>query len=313
MFSLPSLLALFMLATPIPETIQGPKIILVYLGIFGIELAVLYPLFACFKWRLMSLIGISRKERLEIFSSRDRYFNLDYYIQQYGDRRLRIVDGLSRKLLHIIAGFWQLAILNLVVKDTETALIATLAYQVFILCISLVTYSSNKPFGLAWLLYGASSRIRDGIYGRKNLLVARCAFLNLLPLAIIDQLARSSVADPASLILFSFFVFLPLTLGDALGELIGSTWGKQKIKVWGIGEINRKSQLGTLAVFLGGLVPLLLVAYLNQLEPAWYLLALAVSTFTASIELVAPRGTDNFFIPVGNATLCLVFVQLFLR
>lgn len=291
--------------------VQIPQVFLIYAVIFGIELLVLYPLFACFKWKLLSTIGIPRQERAQIFSSRRRYFDLDYYIQAYGDRPLRIVDGLSRKLLHIVAGFWQLAILNLVVKDTETALLATLAYQIFMLGLSLFTYASNKSFGLAWLLYGASSRVRDGVYGRKNLLVARCAFLNLLPLAIIDQVARGSVADPTSLVLFSFFVFLPLTIGDALGELVGSTWGKQKIRVWGIGEINRKSKLGTLAVFLGALVPLLLVAQFNQLDPAWYGLALSVSALTTGIELIAPRGTDNFFIPVGNATLCLLFVRLF--
>lgn len=284
----------------------------VYLVIFGVELLVLYPLFACFKWMLMSYIGMTKGDRTLVFSNRTRYFDLDYFVERYGDQKLRVVDGLSRKLLHIVAGFWQLMILHLVVKDTEAALIATLTYQIFVLMLSSISYRSNKILGLAGVMYGASSRIRDGIYGRKNLFAARCAFLNLIPLALIDHIARNSVADPSTLVVFSFFVFLPLTIGDAMGEVVGSTWGKQKLKVWGIGEINRKSVLGTAAVFFGSLVPLLLVDAFNQLPWPWWLLALAVSTLTTLIELFAPRGTDNFFIPVGNATVCLTFVFCFL-
>lgn len=260
----------------------------------------------------MSYIGMTKGDRTLVFSNRTRYFDLDYFVERYGDQKLRVVDGLSRKLLHIVAGFWQLMILHLVVRDTEAALIATLTYQIFVLMLSSISYRSNKILGLAGVMYGASSRIRDGIYGRKNLFAARCAFLNLIPLALIDHIARNSVADPSTLVVFSFFVFLPLTIGDAMGEVVGSTWGKQKLKVWGIGEINRKSVLGTAAVFFGSLVPLLLVDAFNQLPWPWWLLALAVSTLTTLIELFAPRGTDNFFIPVGNATVCLTFVFCFL-
>lgn len=289
-----------------------PTIVSVYLIIFGVELLILYPLFACFKWTLMSYIGMPKGDRTLVFSNRTRYFDLDYFVERYGDQKLRVVDGLSRKLLHIVAGFWQLAILHLIVKDTEAALVATLTYQIFVLVLSSISYRSNKILGLAGVMYGASSRIRDGVYGRKNLFAARCAFLNLIPLALIDHIARDSVADPSTLVMFSFFVFLPLTIGDAMGEVIGSTWGKQKLRVWGIGEINRKSVLGTAAVFLGSLVPLLLVDAFNQLAWPWWLLALSVSALTTLIELFAPRGTDNFFIPVGNATVCLTFVFCFL-
>ena len=294
------------------NTFHIPAIAFIYVLTFSVELLLLYPLFAYFKWQLMQRAGMSAEDCKLVFSNRSRYFDLETLVERYGDRKLRMIDGLSRKLLHIVAGVWQLVILNYVVKDTETALIATLFYQMLVLLLSIVSYSSNKIFGLAGFMYGASSRIRDGIYGRKNLFAARCAFLNLFPLAIIDQMAKNSVEDPRNLVLFSFFVFLPLTVGDALGELIGTTWGKQKLRVWGIGQINRKSWLGTAAVFLGSLVPLLAVVSLHNLGLLWYALALSVSLLTTAIELAAPRGTDNFFIPVGNAALCLVFVILFL-
>ncbi|MEL6553194.1 MAG: hypothetical protein AAFQ63_07020 [Cyanobacteria bacterium J06621_11] len=270
------------------------EIIVTYGIIFGVELLLLYPGFAWLKWKLMTYIGIPRNERKIIFSNRCRYFDLNYFIKRYGDKRLRMIDGISRKCLHIVTGLWQLAILNIVVKNTEVALLATLIYQAFILVLSTISYRSNKVFGMAGLMYGASSRIRDGIYGRKNLFAARCSFLNLLPLALIDQVARNHVSDPTNLVLFSFFVFLPLTIGDALGEVVGTIWGKQKLQVWGIGEINRKSILGTNAVFFGSLIPLLLVVFFNHLTISWWCLAVAVAVLSTIVELAAPRGTDNF-------------------
>jgi dolichol kinase len=177
--------------------------------------------------------------------------------------------------------------------------------------LSIVSYSSNKIIGLAGLLYGASSRIRDGVYGRKNLLVARLSFLNLLPLMFIDSLARNQVSDPINLVFFSFFIFLPLTIGDALGEIIGTIWGKQKLRVWGVGEINRKSLLGTASVFLGSLLPLLLIVFFNGLPWSWWLMCLSIAIITTIVELISPRGTDNFFIPLGNALVCLIFVNGF--
>jgi dolichol kinase len=250
-------------------------------------------------------------ERRLIFSNRRKNFELKYFIDRYGDRDLRIVDGLSRKLLHVTTGVWQLAILNLLVRNTQIALGVTLMYQITMVFLSMVSYSSNKIVGLAGLLYGASSRIRDGIYGRKNILVARLSFLNLLPLFFIDSLARNQISDPTNLAFLSLFVFLPLTIGDALGEIIGTIWGKQKLRVWGIGEINRKSLLGTASVFLGSLLPLLLVVLLNALPAEWWLMCLSIALITTLVELIAPRGTDNFFIPLANALVCLIFISGF--
>ena len=108
-------------------------ILLSYAVIFGVELLLIYPAFTWVKWQLMGYIGIPQEERKLVFSNRSRYFELDHFVNSYGDKKLRMVDGLSRKGLHIAAGLWQLASLHLVVKDTEIALVATLAYQIFVL------------------------------------------------------------------------------------------------------------------------------------------------------------------------------------
>jgi dolichol kinase len=248
------------------------------------------------------------KEKRLIFSNRKNGFNLSYFINKYGDRKLRIVDGLSRKLLHISSGIWQLLFINLVVRDTTLSLKISLLNSLLLILLSTISYSSNKIFHLAGIMYGATSRIRDGIDGRKNSFIARLCFIHLLPIFLIEYIAKQNVGDDENLIFFSFFIFLPLTVGDALGEIIGTIWGKQKIQVWGIGEINRKSVLGTVSVFLGSLVALLLIVISKKLSFEWWLLAFVVSATTTIIELFAPRSTDNFFIPVVNALVCLIFI-----
>ena len=285
---------------------------LAYCLVFTLDIFLIYPLFAYYKWLVLKHIGMTLEERKVIFSNRKNNFHLAYFINKYGDRKLRIIDGLSRKLLHISVGLWQLLFLNLVVKDARIALQITLVYQLFLFLLSSISYSSNKIRGLAGILYGGLSRIRDGVDGRKNIFIVRLSFLNLLPLVFIEYIARKNIADETKLVIFSLFIFLPLTIGDALGEIIGTIWGKQRIRVWGVGQINRKSVLGTASVFLGSLLPLVLIVVLNTLPFQWWLLCLVVSVSTTAIELVAPRSTDNFFIPLGNGLICLLFVVYFL-
>ena len=283
----------------------------IYCGAYIIEFLIIYPFFACFKWKLLRRIGMTSTECNLVFSNRKNKFSLNNLIAKYGDRKLRIVDGLPRKLSHFAVGFWQIFIFNFFIQDTYIGMVGGLSYQVILLFLYIISYSSNKIFGLSGILYGADTRIRDGIYGRKNALVVKFAFLNLLPLYFIEYLARDNLADSANLLLFPSFVFLPLTIGDALGEIIGATWGKQKLRVWGIGQINRKSVLGTTSVFLGSLLPLMWIVAFKGLSLPWWLLCLAVASTTMVVELIAPRGTDNFFIPLGNALVCLVFVNVF--
>lgn len=273
----------------------------------SLDILILYPLLTYFKWHLLSRLGVTLKDKEVIFSSRKNNFNLAYFVSKYGDRNLRIADGLSRKLLHIFSGVWHLVFLNLVIKDTRIAWQAAFVKSLLIIALCSFSYSSNKVFGLAGIMYGATSRIRDGIDGRKNFFIAQLAFLNLYVLVFIEYVARKNISNEDNLIFFSFFIFLPLIIGDALGEIIGTIWGKQKIRVWGVGQINRKSVLGTVAVFLGSLLPLLLVVSLNNLPIEWWWLCLSVAATTSTIELIAPRSTDNFFIPVGNALVCLIF------
>lgn len=279
----------------------------------SLDLLILYPILTYFKWHLLSRLGVTEKDKEVIFSNRQTNFNLAYFIDNYGDRNLRIADGLSRKLLHVFSGLWHLAFLNLIIKDTRIAWQAAFIKSLIIIALCSLSYSSNKLFGLAGVMYGATSRVRDGVDGRKNFFIAQLAFLNLYALVFIEYIARNNIVNKGNLIFFSLFIFLPLIVGDALGEIIGTIWGKQKIRVLGVGQINRKSVLGTVSVFLGSLLPLWLIVSLNNLSLQWWLLCFGVAATTTIIELIAPRSTDNFFIPIGNALICLIFAVYFIR
>ena len=109
----------------------------------------------------------------------------------------------------------------------------------------------------------------------------------------------------------SFMIFMPIIVGDSFGEIVGGTWGKQKIQVWGMGEANKKSYEGTAAVFLSSLVCLIGATAHYNLNSAAYALAFVCSVVSTFVELYAPRSTDNVFMLLGNLGCCLLFASSF--
>jgi dolichol kinase len=101
-------------------------------------------------------------------------------------------------------------------------------------------------------------------------------------------------------------------IGDTTSEVVGSLIGKQRIRVLGIGDVNRKSLAGTFAGFAACLAFCLWVVLSNHLPPAWIGLAVAVSVVNTLLELISPRGTDDFTMATGNALTCWAFGALVL-
>ena len=106
-----------------------------------------------------------------------------------------------------------------------------------------------------------------------------------------------------------FLVYAPLIIGDALGELVGGPYGGKYFSVFavrGLGEINRKSIEGCLAVFVGSLVSCLIVCTaFGVIHFTWALLCFILATVTTIVETLSFRSTDNALIPICN---CLVLV-----
>jgi dolichol kinase len=107
------------------------------------------------------------------------------------------------------------------------------------------------------------------------------------------------------------FIWPSYLAADALAEIVGSLFGKQKLRVWGIGEVNKKSVEGAVAAFLGSLAVCLTVVAVHGLPAPWIGLAVVVSLSNTFLELFSPRGTDDFTMATSNALLCAGFGVLY--
>jgi dolichol kinase len=92
-----------------------------------------------------------------------------------------------------------------------------------------------------------------------------------------------------------------------MAEIGGSLFGRQTIRVWGIGDVNRKSIEGTIACFAGSLALCLWVVLSHGLPAPWIALAVVISISNTLLELFSPRGTDDFTMATTNALICWAF------
>ena len=168
--------------------------------------------------------------------------------------------------------------------------------------VMLAAYRSDGFLGR--VAYGAQTRIMDGVLGRANCLVIFTLW-NLFKFFMVPLGARLAAIFPPETYATVFAMIWVSYLGsDALSEIVGSLWGKQKLRVWGIGEVNRKSLAGTGACFVGSLAICLCLVHANGLGLAWVGLAVALSVSNTAFELFSPRGTDDFTMATANALLC---------
>jgi dolichol kinase len=94
---------------------------------------------------------------------------------------------------------------------------------------------------------------------------------------------------------------------DASAEIFGSLLGKQRIRVWGIGDVNRKSVAGTVAGFLAALSLCVWIVTAHGLGTPWLVLSVVLAASNSLLELYSPRGTDDFTMATTNALFCWAF------
>ena len=87
--------------------------------------------------------------------------------------------------------------------------------------------------------------------------------------------------------------------------MAASLFGKQRLRVWGIGDVNRKSIGGTVSGFAGALAFCLITVH--GLPAPWIGLALVLAVSNTLFELFSPRGTDDFTMATSNALICWGF------
>ena len=226
-----------------------------------------------------------------------------------GARHLKTSDVLFRKGGHVVS----LLLLFLFHKHTveEAFIVALSAGSLLIISAQTVAMgrrASDESWHVLRYLFGASDRIGDGRLAKHNAMTASVAMtLGIVTSYTIGQ----TTIRAADFGIASEFVILPLTFGDALGEIVGTPFGRHGFNVVGFGEVNRKSVEGCVAVFFGSCIPCLVACTITEVESETWALPFIVATATTFVETVSFRSTDNFTIPFVNSAIVVLWTQFF--
>lgn len=267
------------------------------------------------RFLLRRVAGFSREELAESFASRmGTPFDLPALLARHSERRIRIVDMITRRgrtAPLLLAGFVYLAFhisrqpgpesLAMGIQDNWLDAIVLSAAMLF-------AFDSNGFFGRA--LYGAHARVMDGRLARANCLVAATMWMQFKFVMIPIGLRLAGVFPSDTYAALFVFIWVTYIVGDTMSEVVGALLGRQKLRVWGIGEVNRKSVAGTWACFLSCLAVCLAVVLARHLPLPWLGLALVVSLSSTALELFSPRSTDDLTMATANALLCWAFGAL---
>jgi len=102
--------------------------------------------------------------------------------------------------------------------------------------------------------------------------------------------------------------FLVTGLGDAVGEPVGTRWGKHRYRViTATSTVSYRSYEGSLAVLLASLLCLVIAVAMSGALP-WSLSLLYVlpliALLCALVEAISPHGWDNFTMQVVPTVMC---------
>jgi hypothetical protein len=240
-----------------------------------------------------------------------RQFDLSGYLGRYSERRIRITDMIGRRGRFVTLGVMGFLYIygRVAVDPTPEYLQFGAADGLFDAVVGswlfLAFYYSDGFFGR--VVYGAQTRIMDGILGRANCLLITTLW-GTFKFVFVPLSARLALHFPPETFAPLFaFIWPSYLAADASAEIVGSLFGNQKLRVRGMGEVNRKSVAGTVAGFVASLAVCLAIVYARHLPMPWVGLAVVISLSNTLLELFSPRGTDDFTMATANALLCLGF------
>jgi hypothetical protein len=241
----------------------------------------------------------------------DQPYDVSALVAKYSERRIRIVDMIGRRGRFItlaLAGFFYMYGR---VATEQTADFATLFLQDNLFdaviggWIFLGLYYVNGFFAAAF--YGPQSRVMDGVLARANCLLITTLWTAFKFVMLPIGTALAPYFTPAQFATVFALIWGSYIVCDALTEVGGALYGRQSIRVRGVGDVNRKSIGGTVTGFVGCLVFCLWVVLGQGLPTRWVVLAVVISLSNSLVELYSPRGTDDFFMAVINALICWAF------
>jgi hypothetical protein len=261
---------------------------------------------------LKYVVGFSREERRSAFSSRMNVrFDVAALVARYSERKIRIVDMIGRRGRFITlaaAGFFYLYANQssnpsraFVTGFTQDYLFdAVVTSWVF-----LAFYYANGF--VAAVMYGPQSRVMDGVLARANCLLITTLWTAFKFVLVPIGAQLATLFQPREFAAVFALIWGSYIACDAFSEIGGSLFGKQSIRVRGIGDVNRKSIAGTVTGFVASLVLCLWVVTSQSLPASWIVLAIVISISNTLLELWSPRGTDDFAMATSNALICWAF------
>jgi hypothetical protein len=268
-------------------------------------------LFYRLKRTLLKRAGFGERELELAFSNRLTGFDLGTLIAPYSERRIRIADMVGRRgrtFAVVFLGFY-FVYKGLGAKPSAE----TLAFGLWSNLIDgmvfawwgLITFHSNGILGR--IHYGAQARVMDGVLGRANALCIGTLWhafkFAMIPLGF----ALAKVYPPETYAAVFALIWYSYLSCDFASEIFGALFGKQTIPVFGLGDVNKKSVVGTTSGFVAALVVNTAIVSANGLPPIWYGLAVVLALTSTVLELWSPRGTDDFTMATGNALVCWAF------
>jgi hypothetical protein len=261
---------------------------------------------------LRAFVGFTKEEVRQAFSSRmHEPFDVSSFTARYSERRIRIVDMIGRRGRFITlaaAGFFYLYA-RVQTEQPSNFAMAFVKDNLFDAVVTswvfLAFYYRNG--WLAAAFYGPQSRVMDGVLARANCLLITTLWTAFKFVLVPIGAKLATVFQPSEFAVVFAMIWGSYIAADAMAEIGGSLFGKQSIRVWGVGDINRKSVSGTVSAFAGSLALCLWVVTAHGLPAPWLVLAVVISVSNALLELFSPRGTDDFVMATANALICLGF------
>jgi hypothetical protein len=292
--------------------IDRQSLVRVATGILFFNVAWGFIWFAVKTLLLKYVAGFSKEERRQAFSSRmDAPFDVGAFVARHSERKIRIIDMIGRRGRFITlaaAGFFYLYANQ---QSNPSAAFVTGFTQdnLFDAVVSgwvfLAFYYANGF--IAGAMYAPQSRVMDGVLARANCLLITTLWAAFKFILVPIGAWLTTLFQPSEFAVLFAMIWGSYIACDACSEIGGSLYGKQSIRVRGIGDVNRKSVGGTISGFAGSLALCLWVVLSQSLPAPWIALAIAISFSNTVLELWSPRGTDDFTMATSNALICCAF------
>jgi hypothetical protein len=261
---------------------------------------------------LKYVAGFSKEERRQAFSSRmDAPFDVAGFVARHSERRIRIIDMIGRRGRFITLGTAGFFLLYANQQSNPSPAFVTgftqdnLFDAVVTGWVFLAFYYANGF--LAAAMYGPQARVMDGVLARANCLLITTLWAAFKFILVPIGAQLTTLFQPSEFAVVFAMIWGSYMACDAFSEIGGSLYGRQSIRVWGIGDVNRKSVGGTVSGFVASLVLCVSVVLSQSLPASWIVLALVISISNTVLELWSPRGTDDFAMATSNALICWAF------